>query len=91
MFVEELILRALVLLFAILMEIYAGTGTGLQLHLADQNYQVCIMPQSGFHSIRWQPTPPSPIAGAATSTFVMTGPFIGFGGAVGVYYKQFKF
>jgi len=60
-----------------------GTGTGLQLHLADQNYQVCIMPQSGFHSIRWQPTPPSPIAGAATSTFVMTGPFIGFGGAVG--------
>ena len=84
MLVEELILRALVLLFPILKEIYAGTGTGLQLHLANQNYRVCIQPQSGFCSIRWQPTPPT-TAGAATSTFVMTGPFAGAGAAVGVY------
>jgi len=59
-----------------------GTGTGLQLHLANQNYRVCIQPQSGFCSIRWQPTPPA-TTGAASSTFVMTGAFIGQAAALG--------
>ena len=85
MLVEELILRALVLLFSILMKIFADSGTGLQLHLANQNYRVCIQQQSGFCSIRWTATPPPAISGAATSTFVMTGSFIGSGAAIGVY------
>jgi len=52
-----------------------GTGTNLQLHLANQNYQVCIMEQPGMCSIRWTPT--------TTSTFVMTGSYIGAGAAIG--------
>jgi len=59
-----------------------NAGTGLQLHLANQNYRVCIQPQSGFCSIRWQPTPPA-TTGAASSTFVMTGAFIGQAAALG--------
>jgi len=52
-----------------------GTGTNLQLHLANQNYQVCIMEQPGMCSIRWTPT--------TTSTFLMTGSYIGAGAAIG--------
>ena len=85
MLVEELILRALVLLFSILMKIFADSGTGLQLHLANQNYRVCIQQQSGFCSIRWSPTPT--IAGASLSNFAMTGPWIdGSGNALGGHY-----
>jgi len=51
------------------------SDTGLQLHLDNQNYQVCIMPQPGLCSIRWTPT--------TESTFVMTGAFIGSGAAIG--------
>merc|ERR1719154_205801 len=52
-----------------------GTGMNLQLHLDNQNYQVCIMEQPGMCSIRWTPT--------TTSTFVMTGSYIGAGAALG--------
>jgi len=51
------------------------SDTGLQLHLDNQNYQVCIMPQPGLCSIRWTPT--------TESSFVMTGAFIGDGAALG--------
>ena len=62
------------------LNIYADSDTGLQLHLDNQNYQVCIMPQPGLCSIRWTPT--------TESTFVMTGAFIGSGAAIGMYYQQ---
>ena len=77
---EELILRALVLLFLISMEIFADAGN-LQLHLANQDYQVCIKHQSGFCSIRWTPSTTITTVG----TFAMTGAYIGQGAAVGVY------
>ena len=38
------------------------------------------MEQPGMCSIRWTPT--------TTSTFVMTGSYIGAGAAIGMYYQQ---
>jgi len=51
----------------------------LQLHLANQDYQVCIKHQSGFCSIRWTPSTTITTVG----TFAMTGAYIGQGAAVG--------
>lgn len=45
-----------------------GKAGTLQLHLADQNYRVCIMQQTGFCSIRWTPK--------SAQSFIMTGNFI---------------